>query len=491
MQHTQPLILRRYEMGLAVGWTLAIVILLTVNVWHEREQTVETARTQARSNFQRDLTYRQWNAANGAVYVEVRKDLQPNPYLAHIRDRDVTTPSGKKLTLVNPAYMSRLVFDLAAQGQEVKGHISSLRPLRSQNGADPWERHALETFAQGATEASSVEEMGGTSFLRLMGPLRTVPECLKCHGKDGYRVGDIRGGISVAVPMAPLWAIAGRTIRLYLLSFLLLWLAGLAGIFAGGRKLREAIRQRDRAAREIEALNRDLLAMTSELKTANHELESFCATVSHDLRSPLSCISGYCQLIEQLPADRHTSECGRYTGIIGQQARRMERLIQTLLDFAHLTRGALNREATDLREIGEEIAAELRFSSLGRQGNVRITADIVAECDAALLRVVLHNLLGNAWKYTAPRECAEIVFGTRAEAGETVYYVADNGIGFDESQKERLFEAFHRLDNADGFEGSGIGLATVKRIVTRHGGRIWCKGALDKGAVFSFTLSRA
>ena len=132
----QPRTLKRYELGLAAGWTVAILALFAINVLHEHTQTLETARTQARSNFQRDVSYRQWNAASGSVYVEVSKTTQPNPYLAHIPDRDVTTTGGKRLTLVNPAYMTRLVFDLAARGSEVKGHITSLRPARPQNLPD-------------------------------------------------------------------------------------------------------------------------------------------------------------------------------------------------------------------------------------------------------------------------------------------------------------------------------------------------------------------
>ena len=489
MHATQPRILKFYEWSLAIGWSLAIAALLSINVLHERSQTVETARTQARSNFQRDVVYRQWNAASGSVYVEVSKDVKPNPYLAHMPDRDVVTSSGKKLTLVNPAYMTRLVFDLAAQGQEVRGHISSLRPVRSQNASDSWETEALQAFARGETEVSSLQQVAGTSYMRLMGPLVTEQACLKCHGKDGYRVGDIRGGISVAVPMEPLWKIARQNVLLYILSFALLWLTGLAGIFTGASRLRATIDQRDRAEQEIVDLNRNLLSMTAALESSNHELESFCGTVSHDLRSPLMCIVGYCQLLQQLPDDLHLDNCGQYTGIIFDQARRMDKLIDTLLDFSRVCGGELTRETADLSRIAAGVALELQLAFPQRDARFAIAEGVTGYGDPALLRVVMQNLLGNALKYTGKRVDALIEFGVTTEEKETIYHVRDNGIGFDTSQGEKMFEAFNRLPNSEEFEGNGIGLATVKRIVNRHNGRIWCEGELGRGAGFYFTLS--
>ena len=488
MHEAQPRILKLYELSLATGWTAVIFVLLTLNVLHDRAQTGEMARIQARSNFQRDVTYRQWNASSGSVYLEVSKEIQPNAYLSQVPDRDVTTSTGKKLTLVNPAYMTRLVFDLAAQGQEVKGHIASLRPLRPQNLSDPWETDALQAFARGEKEVSSVEQMAGASYLRLMGPLLTTQECLKCHGKDGYRVGDIRGGISVAVPMEPLRRISAQTLALQASSFVLLWIAGLAGILFGARHLRRTILERNRAELEVANLNRHLLVLTSDLKAANQELESFCATVSHDLRSPLMCIDGYCQLIQHLPDDRHLESCGRFTAVVRDQARRMGALIDTFLQFSRISRGEVARQATDLSAIAEEVSAELRMESPQRQGEFRIACGVTAHGDPALLRVVMQNLLGNAWKYTGKSEHALIEWGVRGNGEETVYFVGDNGIGFDRSQGERMFEPFSRLPNAQGFEGTGIGLATVKRIINRHGGRIWCEGELGRGAAFYFTL---
>jgi len=488
MHTTQPRVLKYYELSLVAGWTIVISVLFCLNVLHERGQTLEMARTQARSNFQRDVVYRRWNAASGSVYVEVSQQTPPNPYLSDFPKRDVTTTTGKRLTLVNPAYMTRLIFDLAHRSDEVRGHLTSLRPIRPQNLPDQWERGALQAFQRGEKEVSSVEQLAGKSYLRLMSPLFTLQDCLKCHAKDGYSLGDIRGGISVAVPMDPLWKIFRQGVVISALSFTLLWLTGLAGIFLGSSQLRKTIRQRDTAELEVAEKNRNLLALTEELQMANGELESFCATVSHDLRSPLTGIGGYCQLIRESPDEGHRESSVRFAGIMLQETRRMTMLIDTLLNFSRLTRGELARETADLSGMAGEVAAELRLGSPGRLIRFTVMGELTADGDPALLRVVLQNLLGNAWKYTGKREDALIEFGVTTRGREKVYFVRDNGIGFDQRESERMFEAFSRLPNAGDFEGSGIGLATVKRIIDRHGGRIWCEGEPDRGASFYFSL---
>ncbi|MBJ6725155.1 ATP-binding protein [Geomesophilobacter sediminis] len=485
---TQPRLLKYYEWSLAIGWTLVIAVLLIAILQHERSQAVETARTQARSNFQRDVVYRHWNAEAGAVYVPVNGRIQPNPYLANLPDRDIVTRDGKKLTLVNPSYMTRLVFETAAREYGVKGHMTSLRPIRPENRPDPWEARALSAFSKGSGEESTVEKLGDGYFLRLMKPLKTEAECLKCHAVQGYHVGEIRGGLSVAVPMEPLWQIVRETSILIAVSFVALWGIGLIGIFFGSARLRRAIRERDAGERQILALNRDLLARTDDLETANRELDAFCATVSHDLRSPLSVIGGYCELIREAPAETHLETCADFTRIILKATRRMENLITTLLDFSRISRGELIREPVDLTAVADELALELRAKDPKRPASFAIEPGLTAHADAGLLRVVMQNLLGNAWKYAAQCPETRIEVGAKDRGGKKWFFVRDNGIGFDGKQASGIFDAFQRLDNAGGFEGTGIGLATVKRIIDRHGGEITCEGELGSGATFYFSF---
>lgn len=485
---THPRLLKRYEWGLATGWTLVIAALLVINIVHERRQTVETARTQARSNYQRDVIYRHWVAGHGGVYVPITANTQPNPYMADLPERDVTTTTGKRLTLINPAYMTRLVFDLSAKVYDVKGHITSMRPVRPENRPDPWETSALHAFARGEQEVSSVEKIDAESYLRLMRPLMTDRECLKCHAKDGCREGEIRGGISVAVPMQPLRNISRQNIILSTVSFTILWLAGIGGIFTGAARLSRAIRQRDRAEQEIVTLNRNLLAQTRELEAANAELEAFNYSVSHDLRKPLSVINGYCQVIWELFGDKLDERCRGYITEMYEGSLRMNRLIDTLLNFSRTMSVEMHPEMVDLSGMAKMVAAGLEMAEPERRVVFRIAEGVTAGGDASLLQIVLDNLIGNAWKYTAKQEETVITFGVTEVDGAPAYYVRDNGPGFDIADTEELFIPFRRLPGTDA-EGHGIGLATVKRIIQRHGGKVWAEGKPGKGATFYFTLN--
>ncbi|MHC4441077.1 MAG: PAS domain S-box protein [Planctomycetota bacterium] len=185
-------------------------------------------------------------AGHGGVYVPVTEQTPPNPKLSHIAKRDITTPSGRRLTLINPAYMTRQVHELGAKQYGLRGHITSLNPSRPENFPDAWETEALKAFEGGVTEVSKVSEIDGHKYMRMMRPVITEEACLKCHASQGYKLGDIRGGISVSIPMQPLWAIAREHTITILVGSGLLWLLGLAGIYLWHRQIKHRINERKR-----------------------------------------------------------------------------------------------------------------------------------------------------------------------------------------------------------------------------------------------------
>ena len=259
------------------------------------------------------------------------------------------------------------------------------------------------------------------------------------------------------------------------------------------RRLLEEERERVSAAlrkseKEIERLNVSLMTHTADLEEANRELEAFNYTVAHDLRNPLNVVSSYCQVIKEFCYDNLDKTCKRYFQEIYNGTMSMNRLIGALLDFSRLTHVELNREAVDLSRMAKEVAVEIRGTESARRVEFRIAEGIVADGDAALLRVVLTNTLDNAWKYTGMREEAVIEFGTEMLNGKTAYFVRDNGAGFDNADAEKLFVPFQRLPGAEEYRGFGIGLATVDRIIRRHGGKVWAVGEPGKGSAFYFTL---
>ncbi|MCP4714695.1 MAG: hypothetical protein GY868_06215, partial [Deltaproteobacteria bacterium] len=243
-------------------------------------------------------------------------------------------------------------------------------------------------------------------------------------------------------------------------------------------------------------LEQRVIERTSQLEAANKELESFAYSVSHDLRTPLRSIDGFSLALIEDFGDVVPEEGKQYLKRVRAASQRMAQLIDDILKLSRVSRHEINRTNVDVSEQAAEIIENLREIEPDRHVDVRIEQNICASADTHLLGVILNNLIGNSWKYTGKRATARIEIGTlpkespQAEKapGKTIYYVKDNGAGFDMTYADKLFGAFQRLHKADEFSGTGIGLATVQRVITRHGGTIWAESTVDDGATFYFTL---
>ena len=240
-----------------------------------------------------------------------------------------------------------------------------------------------------------------------------------------------------------------------------------------------------RAAQEV-AETRAILA--DELERKNKELEAFSYSVSHDLRAPLRSIDGYSRALLEDYGSQLDPTAQRYLDRVRTAAQRMGELIDDLLKLSKVGRAELQRKQVDLSDLARKVAAELQRATPGRRVKVLIADGVIADADHRLLQVVLENLLGNAWKFTATVAEAVIEFGVSQKDGVPAYFVRDNGAGFDMAHAARLFTPFQRLHPEAKFPGTGIGLATVHRIVDRHGGRVWAESAVERGATFLWTL---
>lgn len=253
--------------------------------------------------------------------------------------------------------------------------------------------------------------------------------------------------------------------------------------------------QRLRSEEEIRRLNTELErrvhVRTAQLEASNRELESFCYSVSHDLRAPLRHIEGYSAMLLEDHEGEINGESLGYLKRIRRSTAKMEQLIDALLNLSRLSREPLRRVPLNLSRLVCKVAEDLSLSEPARHASFRIAEGVQVHADPVLMGVVMNNLLHNAWKYTAHTENAQIEFGAAEADGTTAYFVRDNGAGFDMRYVGKLFGAFQRLHSAEEFEGIGIGLATVQRIIHRHGGAIWAEGAVGEGACFSFTLGSA
>lgn len=227
---------------------------------------------------------------------------------------------------------------------------------------------------------------------------------------------------------------------------------------------------------------------TNELTAVNKELEAFSFSVSHDLRAPLRSIDGFSEALLEDYVTKLDATGHDYLQRIRAAAQKMGQLIDALLDLSRVTRRELLKDTVDLSALAQDALKDLQHGEAEREVACTIQPGIRAKGDKQLLRIVMANLLGNAWKYTSKNSQAQIEFGTKVENGETIYFVRDNGAGFDMTYATKLFGAFQRMHHDDEFPGTGVGLATVSRIINKHGGRIWAESAPGKGATFYFTL---
>jgi PAS domain S-box-containing protein len=258
--------------------------------------------------------------------------------------------------------------------------------------------------------------------------------------------------------------------------------------------------QERRARREVEAKSTEIARLnaeleqrvrlrTAELETANRELEAFSYSVSHDLRAPLRSIDGFSHILLEEHASKLDDDARHCLSRVRAASQHMGQLIDALLQLSRVSRADMQHESVDLSSLAQTILDGLRQTAPEREIEVHVAPGLHANGDPRLLQVALQNLLGNAFKFTSKREHAEIEFGSLDQKGSTVFFVRDNGAGFQMEYSNKLFGAFQRLHSVSEFEGTGIGLATVQRIVRRHGGRIWGEGEPDRGATFYFTLS--
>jgi signal transduction histidine kinase len=263
----------------------------------------------------------------------------------------------------------------------------------------------------------------------------------------------------------------------------------LAFLVQSFNEMLEQIQERDRALEESRnALEVRVRERTAELTETNKELEAFSYSVAHDLRGPLQHVANIAFLLQNSSATGASEQDRSLIEKLVEGTDRMAALIDDLLNLSRATSTPLRRTPVDLSQMAEGILNNLQAGDKERKAQIKVAKGAHAIADEGLIKVALENLLNNAWKYTSRLETAEIEFGWREEAEGTVYFVRDNGAGFNPRYADRLFRPFQRLHSQSDFPGTGIGLATAYRIIARHGGRIWAEGDVDRGAVFYFTL---
>ncbi len=453
-------------------WSLLIAVLVLWGARQEIQTAREIARSQARSYFNKDQAFRFWSTSHGGVYVPTNERTPPNPYLAHILERDIETSSGRKLTLMNPAYMLRQMMEEYSDLYGVKGHITSLKPLRPENAPDEWERTAIAAFKRGKEEVFEFVKIDGAPFLRLMRPMIAKKGCLKCHGAQGYKEGDVRGGVGVSLSTAPLFAKARAGIINWSLTLGLVWLLGLCGIGLGARTIRDRTHELEAAHEEL--LKRERLSVLGRMT----------AMVSHELRNPLGVIRSSAYYLNSR-LDNADEKTRKHLERIEQQVGHCDFIVDELLEYtrgrrSEMLEGALNpwlEEVLDQIEIPDSVPLDYEPSP-----------DIpMARFDQEKMRRVVINLVENALQAIIARQEGlnkeddpyqpHVKVSTSITDNGVCVEVGDNGIGMD---AETVNQAFEPLFTTRA-RGTGLGLAIVKKIVEEHGGAVSIESEPDRG----------
>jgi two-component system, sensor histidine kinase and response regulator len=472
---------KRLGGALMAGWTLILILIVIWNWSQITTNAQEQAATTLRITTEKDLIMRRWATEKGGIYVPVSENTPPNPYLQQIEEKNLITPSGRELTLMNPAYMMRQIHELAWERDGTYGRLTSLNPVNPANLADSWETEALKTIeAEGLAEYSSLVNLDGKPTLRLMQPFYTEESCLTCHADQGYEIGHMYGGISVATSLEPFMA----NLRYKQLSttagFSAIWLIGFLGIGFATHLMTKA---------------------TRDAEAANQTKSEFLATMSHEIRTPMNVIIGMSELLN---AEGLENEHQEFAGMIRDSAESMRNIINDILDFSKMEVGRLELQQTsfDLIKLLESTASflALRAHSKGLELLLHIKEDVpsVILADPNRLKQILINLLDNAIKFTEHGEVILTVeakekegfYRSKSSPRELVFSVKDTGPGIPEDKKELVFQSFRQLDGKStrSFEGTGLGLAICKKLVELMGGSISVKSEIGKGSIFSFTL---
>jgi signal transduction histidine kinase len=370
---------------------------------------------------------------------------------------------------------------------EIRGNVGELSELTADN---PIQRQRIPDLEQKI--ATRLETMEGTRRLRDMQGIEAVQQRI-LSGVGPVAMDSIRAVLRV-METEERRLLELRTADVKRNADVLLWISAavivVISLFLGWllTVIRRQMAEGKQAGQAIVNLNADLHRQTKQLSLANKELEGFSYSVSHDLRAPLRAIDGYALMLEEDYRGRLDQEALRFLSVIRANSKRMGLLIDNLLAFSRLGRQSLAKGELNMNKLVREVIDEALLLEGGKAAKIEVGQLPPAKADRALLRQVWVNLISNALKYSGKSPNRSIEVSGRKDGIENVYSVTDNGVGFSMEYVEKLFGVFQRLHRADEFSGTGVGLAIVQRLITRHGGRVWAEGAVNKGARFSFTL---
>jgi signal transduction histidine kinase len=493
-------LLKAYLVGALLVWTGAISLMFYFNLTQTKELTLTLAKNNAVATIDGDIAYRQWSTLHGGVYVQVSKNAEPNPYLT-VPLRDINA-SGKELTLINPAYMIRQVSELRAKKNLTTTHITSLKPIRPQNTADEWETKALKSFELGARYYSEAIQNPAPK-LRVMKAFVTEKGCLKCHAHQGYKEGDIRGGISVTVDMAPYLVEEQKSVRRLIFSHSLLWVLGLLGGLVAFAHFRKSLLELVSTKNKLHSLSQDLQERVDDEAAKRVEKEKLLlqqskmammgemiGAIGHQWRQPLNSLGIMVQDIEM--AKKYGELTDEYLHEFKEESMRIIfTMSKTIDDFKSFYKTDKTEEIFCVESaIGEVLgilSAQLKIASIsvvfdqtGRHEMIGLKNE---------LKQVLLNLLSNAKDALLEKKPEEAFIKIECvqDNAKLIISIEDNGGGIKEESLGQIFEPYFTTKSET--SGTGIGLYMSKEIVENHmNGKLEVQNT-GNGAKFTIILN--
>lgn len=466
--------IRRYTLLTLFFWSIILAFSLVWSLHEAEVSRKDNLLAGGRAFYQQAVLTRAWNAGHGGVYVPVDERTQPNSYLKSLK-REIRDEDGVVYTKINPAFMTRQISEIATRRQGVKFHITSLKPIRPENKAEDWERRALKFFDTGGLEFSSFN--AENTLFRYMAPLHVSEACLPCHAFQGYKVGDIRGGISVTFPLPAL----GKKKSIFV-SYFIVYFVGCAGILFG--------------AHLLSASRKKVVAAMERAEAANRAKSAFLANMSHEIRTPMN---GVLNMISLALETDLSAEQRRLLDISRQSADSLLAILNDILDFSRIEAGRLELDDHPfaVEKVVEGVVHACLISAADK--NIKLSYEHGAGIPAVLLgdslrlRQILLNLVGNGIKFTS---VGSVIIKTRLqslspEKAVIHFTVSDTGMGISLEKQETVFSSFSQADSSITREygGTGLGLAICRQLVALMDGEIRLESEEGRGSDFHCILS--